>query len=49
MEFNSTLNYGHTLQKSMPAQPHILKDNAAKMKENLTRKINNETLTGVCC
>ena len=35
-----------SLQKSMPALTHGQKDIVAKMKENLTRNKNNETLTG---
>jgi len=33
----------------LPTQTHGQKDNAAKMKENSTRKINNETLTKAIC
>ena len=35
--------------KSLPTQTHGQKDNVAKMKENETRKINNETLTKAIC
>jgi len=38
-----------SLQKSMPALTHGQKDIAAKMKENVTRKINNETLIKAIC